>query len=197
MPRYFTKAQARAAAAGRRQVLAKSSRQILTEDNERLAKRDAFDVFLSHSIADAELVLGVKVILENLGLSIYVDWQTDAELDRSAVSKETAAVLRMRMRQSKSLLYVASENASTSKWMPWELGYFDGLRKGGIAVLPLLEQENSSFKGQEYLGLYPLVTKDFYPGEAREDVFVEDFSEGWTTLRDFGTGNFSFSGGYT
>ena len=123
MPRYFTKSQARAAAAGRRQILAKSSREILTEDNARLAKQDTFDVFLSHSIADAELVLGVKVILERLGFSIYVDWQTDAELDRSAVSKETAAVLRMRMRQSKSLLYVASENASTSKWMPWELGY--------------------------------------------------------------------------
>lgn len=189
MPRFFTKSQARAAALARRQVLAKSSGQILAEDNARSSEIATFDVFLSHSIADAELIHGVKEMLVRLGLSVYVDWQTDAAIDRSAVSRKTAALLRARMGQSKSLLYVATENASNSKWMPWELGYFDGLRNGGVAVLPLLDQENTTFSGQEYLGLYPIVTKDFYDGGTTEDIFVEDSGVGWTTLARFAKGD--------
>jgi hypothetical protein len=41
--------------------------------------------------------------------------------------------------------------------MPWELGYFDGLRGERIAVMPLVEAADESFRGQEYLGLYSLV----------------------------------------
>jgi hypothetical protein len=40
-----------------------------------------------------------------------------------------------------------------------EFGYFDGLRQGRIAVLPLVSQGNSDFRGQEYLGLYPVVER--------------------------------------
>lgn len=31
------------------------------------------------------------------------------------------------MRQCKSLFFVTTTNATNSKWMPWECGYFDGL----------------------------------------------------------------------
>src|SRR3569833_192651 len=141
---FFTKSEARSAAGKRRQRLAKSASQILNENNRSVVKQKAFDVFLSHSIKDADLVLGVAVLLEDLGLTVYVDWITDSELECSNVSKETAARLRDRMQQSKSLLYVATENASASKWMPWELGYFVGLRAGG-AILPLLDAPCDSF----------------------------------------------------
>lgn len=192
MARYFTKTEARSAASGRRQRLAKSSGQILAEDRSRFSASDKFDIFLSHSFSDAELILGIKVILERLGFSVYVDWETDADLERSSVSKETAALLRARLGQSMSLLYVATDGASKSKWMPWELGYFDGLRKGGVAILPLLDQETAEFSGQEYLGLYPVVTKDFYTGGSKEQIFVEDYGIGWTTLDKFAKGNLSW-----
>jgi hypothetical protein len=91
------------------------------------------------------------------------------------------------MRQSKTLLYLASEAASSSKWMPWELGYFDGLRSGGVAIMPLLDNETDSFAGQEYLGLYPKVTKDTYKSTNQPDVFVED-ARRWTTLKEFNAG---------
>jgi len=39
--------------------------------------------------------------------------------------------------------------------MPWELGFFDGLRPGFVWTLPLVEQFDSEFTGQEFLGLYP------------------------------------------
>ena len=114
-------------------------------------------------------------------------WVEDAQLDRRAVTKETAAVLRQRMRQSKSLLYLASDNSSSSKWMPWELGYFDGFKPDGVAIMPVLDSATDAFKGQEYLGLYPIVQKDTYK-DGSPDVFVEERGVRWTTLKKFGSG---------
>lgn len=117
----------------------------------------AFDVFLSHSILDAAIILGVKTLLEAEGLRVYVDWIEDDRLNRSRVTSATAAVLRERMRHSRSLIYATSSTASQSKWMPWELGFFDGFRPGHVAILPLVAASTSDFTGQEYLGLYPYV----------------------------------------
>ena len=122
--------------------------------------RRQFDVFLSHSIRDTELVLGVANILEKMGQRVYIDWVVDKQLSRDSVTKETAETLRNRMKQSSKLLYLATDNASSSKWMPWELGYFDGLKSGKVAILPLVDSESSSFRGQEYLGLYPALDKE-------------------------------------
>ena len=66
------------------------------------------------------------------------------------------------MKYSKLLIYATSDNSSKSRWMPWELGYFDGLKKGKIAILPITESANDSFKGEEYLDLYDLVEKESY-----------------------------------
>lgn len=187
---YFTKSEARTAA--RTATIAKSqfvkaSAQILKEDRQATRDSESFDVFLSHSITDADLVLGVKRLLEARGLKVYVDWDTDTQLNRSTVDSETAELLRRRMRQSASLIYLATEAASTSKWMPWELGYFDGLRSGQVAVMPLMDNENDKFSGQEYLGLYPKITKDTYQNTTQKDVFVEGQGR-WTTLREFNDG---------
>lgn len=120
---------------------------------------DRFDVFLSHSVKDAELVLGVVNILEEMGQKVYVDWIIDDNLSRDNVTPATANTLRRRMSQSSRLLYLATNNATSSKWMPWELGYFDGLKSGKVAILPLVDYSFSSFQGQEYLGLYPALDK--------------------------------------
>lgn len=117
--------------------------------------RDSYDIFLSHSFQDAELVLGVKKLLETGGRSVYVDWIDDYQLDRSKVDSSTASLLRRRMQQSRSFVYAYSVASTHSKWMPWELGYFDGLRDGKqIAVMPLTAYRGDSVAGQEYLGLY-------------------------------------------
>lgn len=122
----------------------------------------SFDIFLSHSRMDAEIILGIKRTLERLGKSVYVDWIDDPQLDRSNVTAATAEKLRVRMRQCKSLFYAHSGNASKSRWMPWELGYFDG-NNGNVAILPLAERYNiTTYYGEEFLGLYPYV--DFTGG---------------------------------
>jgi hypothetical protein len=116
-----------------------------------------FDVFLSHSFLDAQIILGVKELLEAEGLRVYVDWIEDAQLDRSRVTAKTADLLRNRMRHSESLIFATSSTSSQSKWMPWELGYFDGFKPDFVAILPLVQSVASDFSGQEYLGLYPYI----------------------------------------
>lgn len=162
---FFTKDEARSAA--KRAMKSRSLGEMKSESMESNKRVSRFDVFLSHSISDAELVLGVKVLLEDMGKKVYVDWVDDPELDRSKVNKHTAERLRGRMNQCDSLLYIATENASSSKWMPWELGYFDGHKPGQVAILPVLDSENQRFEGQEYLGLYPTVDKDSMRGPRR------------------------------
>jgi hypothetical protein len=98
-------------------------------------------------------------MIEALHLSVYVDWIDDPALDRSKVTVETAAVLRERMKACSSLVYARSGNSSSSVWMPWELGYFDGIKPHQVWILPLVANDDSEFKGQEYLGLYPPVEK--------------------------------------
>lgn len=127
--------------------------------HEKTARlRSSFDVFLSHSFRDRELILGLRTLLEQGGLTVYIDWIDDPDLDRNAVSPDTAAVIRGRMKQSTSLLYATSRNAADSKWMPWELGYFDGL-KGKVGVVPISTGATrpASLNQREYLGLYPYV----------------------------------------
>jgi hypothetical protein len=85
------------------------------------ATTKTYDIFLSHSSSDAGLVAGLKLELEDLGYSVYVDWIEDPKLSRANVTKDTALVLQARMKQCKALLYAFSENATNSKWMPWLL----------------------------------------------------------------------------
>ena len=169
---FFTKNEARAAARSSTTTNVLDSARILNESKKSAKDTDEFDVFLSHSIIDSDLVLGIRNLLVKLGNRVYVDWKDDPHLERTKVSPETAAILRARMRQSKSLLYLATEAASSSKWMPWELGYFDGLRNGAVAIMPLTDSANDTFSGQEYLGLYPKVTKDTYTGGTQQHVLL-------------------------
>ena len=54
---YFTKSEARAAAAGARGY--RTAQAVLTATMESYKPREEFDIFLSHSIDDSDLVLGV------------------------------------------------------------------------------------------------------------------------------------------
>lgn len=135
------------------------------------ATTKTYDIFLSHSSSDAGLVAGLKLELEDLGYSVYVDWIEDPKLSRANVTKETALVLQARMKQCKALLYAFSENATNSKWMPWELGYFDGI-KGLVAVLPISRTSKSSFQGSEYLGIYYYIQIDTVSGTNKTALWV-------------------------
>ena len=133
---------------------------ILNETIQEQQNRNSFDIFLSHSSKDKQLILGVKQFIEDSGYSVYIDWVDDPQLDRANVNVQTADVLRTRMKQSKFLLYIDSNNANASKWMPWELGYFDGYKPNKIGILPIRQNPEGYYTGQEYLGLYPKIEKN-------------------------------------
>lgn len=121
----------------------------------------SFDIFLSHSYLDKELILGTLTYLEGMGYSVYVDWKQDKQLSRADITKKTARILRRRISQSKALFFATTDNAAESKWMPWELGYMDG-KSGKCAILPISEYYTASdtYFGQEYLEVYPYVVAD-------------------------------------
>ncbi|WEK29606.1 MAG: toll/interleukin-1 receptor domain-containing protein [Candidatus Pseudomonas phytovorans] len=183
---FFTQADARAAA--KRAHGHRSIKAVITESLESYKAATSFDIFLSHSSSDAELIIGIKALLEENGKRVYVDWVDDPELDRSRVTKDTAARLRHRMVQSESLFYVATDNATKSKWMPWELGFFDGLKRNRVRILPVLASSNQSFDGQEYLGLYPVVSKD----ELEVGSSAKDLKQAMRMLQE--SGRFPLSG---
>ena len=98
-------------------------------------------------------------------------------LSRDNVSKDTAKVLQKRMKQSKCLIYATSENSSSSRWMPWELGYFDGIKDKMVGILPIKKYGNNfrdDFKGEEYLGLYYYIDKDTIRGKNKEALWVRE-----------------------
>jgi hypothetical protein len=145
-------------------------RKALNEEFRAKPVDEQFDVFLSHTFRDADHLIGLREILEDYGYKIYIDWVVDAHLDRANVTKDTAAHVKMRMKNSKCLFFATSENSPKSKWMPWELGYFDGL-KGRVAICPVVDEFGLTYVGQEYLGLYPYATT------GRRGVYVHDAND--------------------
>lgn len=126
--------------------------EFLAKEKREAPTTQAYDIFLSHSSEDAILIKALRDILVSHGYTVYVDWIDDPQLNRQSVTKDTAAVLRARMGQCKSLLFATSDAAKKSVWMPWELGYVDAKTKSRVAIVPIVPDanQNDDFKGQEY-----------------------------------------------
>lgn len=135
------------------------ARSLLIENSKAKYPIGDFDIFLSYSSLDWVVIFGVYSTLVDKGFTVYVDRIEDPQLDRTNVTPETAEILRKRMKKCRSLLFCTTTNLSASKWLPWEVGYFDGFR-GKVAIIPITT--DVSFKGQEYLGLYPFAESDLY-----------------------------------
>ena len=159
------------ARADRGTTLQKSAGTVLSEKVQRSAHLTQFDIFLSHSLSDQKLILGIWLSLEDMGYQVYVDWIHDRHLSRDSVTNETAHVLRQRMLTSKSLFFATTANSSSSKWMPWELGFKDGHNRRS-AILPVTQTAANSYAGQEYLGIYPYVSKDPTRGSSEEKLWI-------------------------
>lgn len=163
-----------------------SAKQVLNEGRVADSTK-MFDIFLSHSSEDDQIIAGLKLLLQDLGFTVYVDW-IDQELDPNHVTPQTAAILRDRMSRCKSLVYAYSEHARTSKWMPWELGFFDGLKKSMIAVLPISDVNKKSLQGSEYVGLYYIINIT-----NRNTFWVNDNSSKYVSLKNWINGQQSYT----
>lgn len=162
-----------------------AAKNILEQAYKNYDKNKIYDIFLSHSFLDARKILGLKNYIEGLGYSVYVDWIEDKQLDRSKVSKETAGILRERMQSCKSLFFAISENSDHSLWMPWELGYFDGIKQK-VAILTVLKSSyDDSYNGQEYLGLYPYVAKGTIINSTQQEIWIHSSQEQYVRFRNW------------
>lgn len=148
--------------------LSKSMR--LDETVYEFAEKTDYDLFISHSFKDKQLITGLYYLFEKAGYKVYIDWIDDSNLDRTKVDEKTASLLRNRMNSCKGLAYISTVNSPSSKWCPWELGYGDG-RLGKVCILPVM---SGSYKGQEYLGLYPYLDYEKYENNSQMDFWVND-----------------------
>jgi TIR domain len=168
-----------------------TSRPSFITDRQRLLTESVkeskiFDIFLSHSFLDREEVSGIFIELSDQGYDVYVDWIVDPQLDRKNVTKESAELVRKRMRSSKSLLLAMSTNAEMSKWIPWELGFMDGHTKR-CALFPVSKEYNppKTFKQSEYLHLYPYMKKAAVVSTYTEDTYITESANRYVTLSNW------------
>lgn len=156
------------------------------ENLQKVAKSFSFsqhyDIFLSHSYDDARIVRQIYNTLTRHGYSVYVDWIEDDNLDRGKVSKFTAFIIKNRMDNCRSLIYLTSKSAKKSVWMPWELGYMDARTKQ-VAIAPILDDLEKDFEGQEYLGIYP------YLDLTGDTFYIHSNPKTWINLKGWLEGN--------
>lgn len=106
------------------------------ENDKSIQNRKQYDVFVSHSSKDAEIVRDVIKVLNKMKRVCYCDWVSDDDfLKRSMVSDYTREVLKKRMHQSKCIVYVSTPNSRESEWVKWELGYYETCVKREIYVI--------------------------------------------------------------
>ena len=164
---------------------------LLEQQMKKQASVSQHDIFLAHAFDDKELILGVALTLEDLGYKVYLDWRDDPTLDRKNITSATAAKLRERMKASKCLFYSTTDNASTSRWMPWELGFKDG-QNTRAAILPVQAVTPTGFKGQEYLGIYPYATQEQERNSHQEKLWIRRSSSCYVVFEEWLTGTEPF-----
>lgn len=158
MLNYLTKSELSSFDLGASEVLFEQARA-----SRFAASSSRVTVFLSHSHKDASLVKNAVAFLKSFDVEIYVDWLDD-EMP-TTTSPETAKKLKQKISEHLKFILLATENSKESKWVPWELGFAD-TKKGmkNIAILPIAES-STSYKGTEFVGIYPLIRKSFSDGE--------------------------------
>ncbi len=125
-------------------------------ESDLIQSQKVYDVFISHSNLDSELVMELKDSLNLHDFSIYCDWTSDNDfLKRNLAGKYTEQVLKKRIEQSKTLLFLKTENSMNkdgcirSEWVDMEISYAKELAKpvycinlnGGPCPYKLIQHE--------------------------------------------------------
>ena len=151
----------------------------LAEIYKRTARAAASaTVFLSHSHEDRDIVEPTVNFLASLGVAVYVDW-LDPGMP-SVTNADTARRIREMIRLNRRFLLLATERSLGSRWVPWELGIADGIKRPiDLAVLPVAE---SAYRNapNEYIHVYPRIERadngDWYifdAGQSRSSLTVK------------------------
>lgn len=141
------------------------STRLFSEAKDKLKTRKKYSyetsVFLSHKHSDIEIIEQAINLLNELGVSVYVDWQ-DYEIPKTT-DGSTATRIKAKIVENEKFILLATEDAINSKWCNWELGYGDAYKfPKNIAVMPITNNIDSIFSGSEYLQIYPIITSAYY-----------------------------------
>lgn len=114
-------------------------------------------VFLSHKHDELAQLKQVANLLEQINSLVYVDW-LDPSMPTYTCGK-TADNIKKKIKQYDKFILVATDAAIASKWCNWEVGYGDAQKYDTekIALFPLKQDEHTTWKGSEYLELYPVI----------------------------------------
>ena len=127
-----------------------------------------------------------------LGVTTYIQYEKVKSLNiELSISKsnEKAFIeenneLKEAMNNSEYILYAHTHNSINSKWVPWELGYFDSNKgKDKILVMPIInEYGKAKYVGQEYLTQYKEIEVEdltyIESTEQKRKKFFEDIIKG-------------------
>lgn len=117
------------------------------QDDKSVQGLKHYDLFISHSSKDKSYVRQVVEEANAIGLNCYVDWTADNDfLKRSMVSEYTKEVLKVRMKQSKKLLYLSSDKSRSSQWVSFELDYYKNCLQREIRMIILDGEDVHDFK---------------------------------------------------
>jgi len=129
-------------------------------------KEAQLSIFLSHSHRDKDLAEGFAKILGDCGVCIYLDWRDPTLPD--VTNKETAERIKEKIKKLDLFILLATDNALSSRWCPWEIGIADGSKDYEfILIVPVVDDDDKEFKGNEYLQIYRRIEMDSF-----EKIFV-------------------------
>jgi hypothetical protein len=181
------------------------------------------DVFISHKKEDLDRARALKRLIKDWKFSCYIDGDdTELHADNTGPHeaprpKALADRIRENLRTCRCLIFAYSARSKRSRWMPWELGFFDGRwghKQIGLFSLDQIasDQEDGAMPDecadmtlslQEYLDLYsgltPVTLKSFIEAACstralsdRSDVDVDRLAALWAGAQrnpiEFGLG---------
>mgnify|MGYP001618704005 CR=1 FL=1 len=111
--------------------------------------------FLCHSHKDELIVKGLIVLFKEAGINLYIDWEDHAM--PAIPNGETARKIQTKIRNCELFLFLATQNAKSSRWCPWEIGYADSSNRG---IYIISTADSSETYGNEYLELYPSIDQN-------------------------------------
>lgn len=142
-------------------------------------------VFISHKHSDLSELQDIIGFLENIyDVEVYIDSQ-DPTLP-NYTCEATAMRIKDVIEHADKFILMATNDAIESKWCNWELGYGDSKKfPENLAIFPINDSNlsESSYKGHEYLKIYPHIVKYNGNEKYRNGNFVK---AGYyvSTLRD-------------
>lgn len=151
-------------------------------------------VFISHKHSDLETagdMNELKGLLSYLKKEYHIDPYIDS-MDKKMPNEtcvETAERIKEIINYSQKFILLATNAAIASKWCNWEVGIADKLKlpHNDMAIMPMLDEPNSLYKGNEYLELYPFIEeRNFQISGKCLGVYIRT-NEGrkWITLKNW------------